>query len=223
MENSHLFWALILIKNRHRCLTAKFLNKCIVFPPLFLRLYNMLRKQLNDLERVLVRVGLSLLPHYYGGYQIPKVGSIAFSSSPLWSVTYMSAEALCVPFFSTAHQFFSSQVLLALKSSVFHWIHLISQFLVRCISLLSRFDFFPFFHSLLFPSCSTFSRGWPTPAAPLWRRVAGDLPSALQPSLPPDLQPWLLESILPPSWPATSSVCNYCQLFFQFVFLEVFF
>jgi len=92
-------------------------------PPLiFKALCNKLRQQLNDPGRLLVRVGFSLLPDIenYGGYQIPKVGSIAFSSSLLWSVTYFSPEASSVPFLSAAHQFFSSLVLLALKSFVFH-------------------------------------------------------------------------------------------------------
>lgn len=209
MENTHVFWALIRIKNRHRCLTAKFLNKCIVSPsplPLqFLRLYSVLRKQLNDLERVLVRVGFSLVSDVgnYGGYQIPKVDSIVFSSSPLWSVTSISAEASRVPFLSTARQFFSSQVLLALKSSVFHWIHLISWFLVWCISLLSPFDFFCLSSILsLIPRLLHLVQGLAHTSSPS-AEVCGVGPGALQPS---DLQPWLLESILPPFRPAPSSV-----------------
>ena len=173
----------------------------------------MLRKQLNDLETFLARVGFSLLPDVgnYGDYQIPKVGSIAFSSSSLWSVTYFSAEASRVPFLSTARQFFSSQVLRALKSSCLPLnssSHLSVSGLVYFTSL--SFWFFPFFHSFFFPSYSTFCRGWPTPATPLWRHVAWDpaqRPSALAPLGPSALAAGI----------HTPSIPTYNKLSFQFL------
>lgn len=79
---------------------------------------------------------------------------------------------------STAHQFFSSQVLPALRSSVFHWLYLlISQFLIWCIWPLSPFDFS--LSSLLFLGCSSFPGGWLTPAASLWCRTLPFRSSAL--------------------------------------------
>lgn len=59
-----------------------------------------------------------------------KFGSIMFSSSPLGSITFQQKPLLFL-LLSTAHQIFSSQVLPALKSSLFHWLYLlISQFLI---------------------------------------------------------------------------------------------
>lgn len=91
---------------------------------------------------------------------------VVFSSSPLGSVISFSSEVSHVPFLATAHQFFSSQLLAALKSSILHWLHLlISQFLIWCIWPLSPSDFS--LSALLFLGCSIFSGGWLSPAFPL--------------------------------------------------------
>lgn len=67
-----------------------------------------------------------------------------FSSSPLGSVTFQQKPLMFLLLFTT-HQFFSSQVLPALKSSLFPCLYLlISQFLIWCIWPCSPFNFFPF-------------------------------------------------------------------------------